>query len=154
MKRYISWEDLSEARHSLITHMLRDQWCPELVVGLSRGGLPLATMLSHSLDVPMAVITLSLRDNSQSGIDLGNVESIQRYLDLGKQVLVVDDINDSGATLSGVSEILESHSDPSTQNLRYATMLSKESSSAEVDYTWLTVAPDIDHIWWVFPWEH
>lgn len=155
-KRYIGWEDLHESRNSIITHMLRDQWCPQLVVGLSRGGLPLATMLSHSLDVPMAVITLSLRDHIDENLDLGNFQHVVKQLQSGRRVLVVDDINDTGNTLSKLSGMIQKSLGVSSAplNLRYATMLNKESSQFHVDYTWQQIQPDHDHVWWVFPWEN
>jgi hypoxanthine phosphoribosyltransferase len=50
--------------HDIIRAMNADGWRPDYIVGLTRGGLVPATMLSHYLDVPMHALKVSLRDDN------------------------------------------------------------------------------------------
>ena len=76
--------------------MHRDNWKPDYIVGLTRGGLIPAVYLSHYLDVPMETLKVSFRDStSESESNLWMAEDAFN----GKNILIVDDINDTGATL-------------------------------------------------------
>ena len=50
--------------HEIIRSMARDEWRPDYVVGLTRGGLVPANMLSQYLDVPMETLKVSFRDDN------------------------------------------------------------------------------------------
>ena len=103
-------------------------WKPDYIVGLTRGGLVPAVMLSHYLDIPMWTLNVSLRDsdNQESNLwmaeDALGPQSKERFVDnesdIGsileaasslledsgtyKQILIVDDINDQGTTLNWI----------------------------------------------------
>ena len=49
--------------HDIIRAMNADGWKPDYIVGLTRGGLVPAAMLSHYLEVPMETLKVSLRDS-------------------------------------------------------------------------------------------
>jgi hypothetical protein len=49
--------------HKIIREMSKDNWIPDYIVGITRGGLVPAAMLSHYLDVPMHTLNISFRDN-------------------------------------------------------------------------------------------
>jgi hypoxanthine phosphoribosyltransferase len=48
--------------HKIIRDMAQDNWRPDYIAGITRGGLVPATMLSHYLDVPMHTLNISFRD--------------------------------------------------------------------------------------------
>ena len=52
--------------HEIVRGMSADQWRPDYVVGLTRGGLVPANMLSQYLDVPMETLKVSFRDDASS----------------------------------------------------------------------------------------
>ena len=68
------------------------------IVGISRGGLIPAVMLSYKLKLPLTTISWSLRDaleresNAWIPMDVNN----------GQRILLVDDIIDSGNTISEI----------------------------------------------------
>jgi hypoxanthine phosphoribosyltransferase len=80
IKRYLSWQDVEEAVERLATNIIASKKEIVNVVGLPRGGLIPAVMLSHKLNVPF----ISEDDEADTG---------EGY------TLVVDDICDSGLTL-------------------------------------------------------
>jgi len=111
----------------------------DVVVGISRGGLIPAVMISHKLNLPLLTMTVTLRDN------LARVQSLK--IKKGEKALVVDDINDSGNTLTMISEFFK------TRHIQasYAVLQNKLSSNFSVDY-WGALQ-DNDN-WINFPWEN
>ena len=65
-KRY-SIGDVKNAVQEILRQMHLDNFRPDYVVGITRGGLLPAKMISHYLKVPMYTLDISLRDNVQGG---------------------------------------------------------------------------------------
>jgi hypoxanthine phosphoribosyltransferase len=63
---------------SLISNICRQivvsEWRPDYVVGITRGGLLPAVMISHYLGVPMKALNVSLRDGGDTVSDCGMAE--------------------------------------------------------------------------------
>jgi hypoxanthine phosphoribosyltransferase len=81
--------------------MWKDRWVPDYVVGITRGGLTPANLISQYLDVPMETLKVSLREGSES------CETncwMQEDALANRNILIVDDINDSGATLNWIRD--------------------------------------------------
>ena len=71
-KVYYTQNDIEGYLHNIIRGMVADNWRPDYIVGLTRGGLIPATMLSHYMNVPMHTLNVSLRD----GVDLGSESNL------------------------------------------------------------------------------
>jgi uncharacterized protein len=156
-KQQISYDTM----HSWCMHITREitksNWKPHVVVGITRGGVMPAVVISHELDVPLICWHVSLRDS------VINPEPAHWFAPLvlqNKQVLIVDDINDSGATLdwirSHLTERLTWISKPHSQFhdfVRTAVLLTKPMSSCAVDYHGVVIESEHSHVWWEFPWE-
>lgn len=151
-------------------------WRPDYVVGLTRGGLLSAVMISHYFDIPCETLKVSLRDGNESESNLWMAEQAFGYVPEGnrgdseiqtdpayrKNILIVDDINDSGATLDWIrrdwpSSCLPDH--PAwnhiwNNNVRFAVIVNNESSGfKDVDYTGYNINKAEHPVWCVFPWE-
>jgi hypothetical protein len=168
--------------HKIIREMAQDNWRPDYIVGITRGGLVPATMLSHYLDVPMHTLNISFRDN-----DLGPESNLWMAEDafgyvpyegtelpapldrevtdpaLRKKILIVDDINDSGRTLNWIKEDWPSGCLPSApawqeiwhDSVRFAVMVDNLSSGfQDVDYCGTEINKEETPCWIVFPWEN
>ena len=50
-KHYYSWQDVEKMCVSIVAQMCKDQWMPDYIVGITRGGNIPATIISQMLDV-------------------------------------------------------------------------------------------------------
>ena len=73
--------------------------------------------------------------------------------------LVVDDINDTGATISWIKNSWESSAGFISwdgvwgNNVRFAVLVNNVSSKESADYTGVTIDKSVDDSWIVFPFE-
>ena len=64
-KLWYSWEEIIRDMGVLCRDMVIDHFEPDVVVGLSRGGLTPGIMLSHWLKKPFKPIKAALRDHPE-----------------------------------------------------------------------------------------
>jgi xanthine phosphoribosyltransferase len=159
-KIYYSWQDVENQTQEILRQIQRDAWQPDYVVGLTRGGLVPANLISQYLEVPMECLKVSLRDDtSQPESNLWMAEDAFEQ----KRILIVDDINDSGATLNWIKEDWMSGALPDNpkwaeiwgDTVRVATLVDNEASTSElnVSYTAVGLNKAEEDCWIVFPWE-
>jgi len=154
--------------NEILRQMVKDNWKPELIIGITRGGAIPAVMLSHYLNVPMHTLNVSLRDgelgpesNCWMSEDAYGYKS-QDNQD-PKKILIVDDINDSGATLNWIKEDWQSSCIPGDTDrwnsvwgntTRFAVMINNEASDfKDVNYMGQHINKFENPVWCVFPWE-
>lgn len=186
-KIYYSWEDVQGAVLEIARSVIASGWRPDYVVGITRGGAIPAVMLSQFLGVPMRPLEVSLRDGGQCVSDLGMAEDAfgyksERFVedendvagileaaddllasgDSYKNILIIDDINDSGATISWIKEDWRSGcmpNDPSWDNdiwhnnVRFAVLTNNLASKEDIDYYCWEVNKAEEDCWLVYPWE-
>ena len=138
-KLYIQDSDIKTYLQTILRAMHKDKFVPDVVIGLSRGGLQPAVMLSNYFDVPMIPVSLALRDHQ--------VERLDFEIDPGKKYLVIDDINDTGATLERLSQYMVE------AQWRSAVLINNLPSPFEPDYQGIEINKDEEDVWVVYPWE-
>tara|TARA_Y100000385_G_C13104756_1_gene646833 strand:- start:1136 stop:1693 length:558 start_codon:yes stop_codon:yes gene_type:complete len=180
MNRRLSIGDVKNAVQEILRQMHLDNFRPDYVVGITRGGLLPAKMISHYLKVPMHTLDISLRDNVQGGpesnlwmpcdafgaVDPEDVPIVKNRWDATKRknILIIDDINDSGATLSWIKNDWETSCFPNERNtwdvvwdknVKFAVLINNEASNFdEVSYRYDTINRiDTPDLWLDFPWE-
>lgn len=166
-KIYYPMDDILSQISILAQKIEDDEFKPELIVGLTRGGLVPATFLSHRLGVPMTCIDVNLRDSS-SIVENESAAWVSElafgYEDAPKRILIVDDINDSGATMQWIVDDWESGCLPGDErwtdsvwhgSTRFACLVNNSGSKFTIDYWVDDVDKDENELpWIVFPWEN
>jgi len=154
---YLSWREIdldTERLHEQIEEVAPHS---RIIIGVQRGGLIPAVMLSHSLKAPLVTIPVSHYDehNECSTLSIGEFSLIDKVTNY-RYVLVVDDIYDTGDTLKGVIDKLISCLD-GEQEVICCTLTSKVPDVVvnprfpKVSFkTGEFVDPEC---WVVFPWE-
>ena len=156
--------DVKDRVSKIIRDISVSGWQPDYIVGLTRGGLVPAAMLSYYYNLPMHALNVSFRD-SEVGPETNlwmPEDAIGGTFTAQKQILIVDDINDSGQTLQWIKEDWEStvyQPDPLSwkdvwhKNVRFAVLVDNTESTFDVDYSGGRVNKTEDPSWIIFPWE-
>ena len=84
-----TWHEFQGDVHKILEHISKERWQIKQIYGIPKGGLPLAVCLANSLGVPLIS-------------DLSGV-----YIDEKRNVLICEDIIDSGKTISKIPHPLE-----------------------------------------------
>lgn len=147
----------------ILRQMQQQQWKPDYVVGLTRGGLTPAVMISQYLDVPMYSLKVSLRHGGEDcESNLWMAEDAYGYEKDPVNILIVDDINDSGATMEWIKQDWQGACLPTdprwpgvwNNNVKFAVCYNNVTSSFQnIDYAAKEINKLEDPQWIVFPWE-
>jgi uncharacterized protein len=166
-KVYYTWQQVEGACLEIARQINNSDWHPDYIVGITRGGLVPAVLLSQYLEVPMKSLDVSLRDGGDCVSNSGMSEDAFGYnaAEVGnpccKNILVVDDINDQGSTIAWIKQDWQSSCLPNDerwkhvwgQNVRFATLTDNLASKESVDYTVWEVNKAEEDCWLVYPWE-
>lgn len=173
-KKYYEYIHIHEWVNKITYQMYRDNWRPDYIVGLTRGGLIPAVIMSHNLDIPMHTLKVSLRDDNDTESNCWMAEDAYGYggafegkpiYDEFKQknILILDDINDTGATLDWIIQDWQRSCLPNSErwndvwgnNVRFAVLIDNASSkfSRKVDYCAKEINKAERDVWIVYPWE-
>lgn len=94
-KQIFTIEEFKEAKQNLVKQIGKPKVPYDYILGNLRGGFYLADTLSRTLNIPLMVCHISLRNNQ-----LMNDENVLTpNIDVRKRYLFVDDLIDSGATV-------------------------------------------------------
>ena len=170
-KVHYTWKDIEHMIVTINNLMFADGWRPDYIVGMTRGGLVPAVIMSNSTGIPMHTLDVRFRDTVGQGPESNTwmAEDAFGYVGDGvthekhrKNILILDDINDSGNTLNWIRQDWQSSCLPNDErwsevwgnNVRVATLMDNAVSDFEwVDYTALEIDKREDPTWIVFPWE-
>ncbi|MFQ6068657.1 MAG: phosphoribosyltransferase, partial [Candidatus Bathyarchaeia archaeon] len=141
-----TWEQIYAMLLSLAQKIRNDKFCPDIIVGVSRGGWTPARVLSDLLENPeianvKAEFYLGVAETKEEPVITQAVSVNVK----GMKVLVVDDVSDTGKSLSLVkTHLLEQ----GAKDLKIATLYYKPWSVTIPDYYEKTTRD-----WIIFPWE-
>src|SRR5210317_179998 len=66
-KHYYTWQDVERMCVSIVNQMYKDNWRPDYIVGITRGGNVPATIISNITGISCEALKVSLRDDSGHG---------------------------------------------------------------------------------------
>ena len=142
----VSWDDFFGLTHALSDKLKDEDF--DSVVCINRGGLVVGRVLSDALGLPLGVI-------SAKSYDVGKVDSAGKVVvdekvsivgDVGRKVLIVDDIADNGGTFMAVKSFFE---DERGLSVLTAAVFRKEGCAIDVDFC----ASEVGREWIVMPYE-
>jgi len=140
----------------------QDRWLPNYVVGITRGGSIPAVLISQYLGVPCEMLKVSLRDGGETESNCWMSEDAFGYnMNSPKNILIVDDINDSGATLKWIQNDWQASCRPNHpawneiwgNTVRVACLVDNQTSQFKISYAGTTFSRLEEDAWFVFPWE-
>lgn len=140
----LDYDDVTTMCKHLVYHL--ETRHVDLIVGVKRGGVVPALHLSHALEKPMEVITWQTRDNDVQEHN----QTIKDAILAGKNVVFVDDINDSGLTVRQLRNAYGWDICENPDNVLFATLVEKTTSEETVNVAALRID---DPRWVCFPWE-
>jgi len=155
-KRYISEQEMKTGVLDIVSQMYSDDWRPDYIVGVTRGGLIPAVMMSHYTGIRMETIDVRLRDTFNSP---EHALWMAEDAGAGKRILILDDINDTGETFKWIVKDWEESNPPADwldiwgNTVRFATIIDNAPSKFDVDYTSIEINKAEDPAWIVFPFE-
>ena len=174
-KHYYSWADVEKMCVSIVNQMYKDNWRPDYIVGITRGGNVPATIISNITGIRCEALKVSLRDGESGKTGdsmLWIAEDAFGYNDgtlvtagpLENKILIVDDINDTGATFNWIMNDWKSGCLPDHlrwnnifgNNVRFATLTDNLASefNSKISYTCHEVNKAEEDVWLVYPWEN
>ena len=118
------------------------------IVAIYRGGLPLGVHLSNALNCPMSIVKYQSRDGEDHKaewlLNLTEDTTLRKNELFFPELIVVDDIYDTGETFRAVLNLPEFHNNP---NYRTVALFGNPNDD-KVIYLHEQV-----YRWIVFPWE-
>jgi len=146
-REILTYESFGRAARELAQTIVADGFRPDAIVGIARGGLPLAGALGYALEVKsLGTLNVEFYTGVQQRLPEPVVlpPSLDRSGLEGQKVLLVDDVADSGRTLALVLQLLEAGGG----EVRTVCLYSKPGSVIEPTYVWKRTDR-----WILFPWS-
>lgn len=145
----VSWSDIEKWCSSIRTKVV-ENFSPEVIIGLSRGGLVPSRILSDSLWIK-DLLSIKTEHWGITATKSGQaVLNDPGKLNLkGKKVLIVDDITDTGQSMKLAYDFVKSQ-DPA--EIKTATMLHITRSEFVPDY-YGELVDQTQWTWFIFPWN-
>lgn len=143
---YLTWNDVQRLAEEIADKIKEDEYKPDILIAVSRGGLGPARIISDQLNNRKLA---SLQINYYSGLN-EKLEKPEVLFPLnadvrGLKVLVIDDVSDSGHSLIAVKKYVE---EKGAAEVKLATLHYKPWSRYKPDY----FAEEVER-WILYPWE-
>ncbi len=147
MRENLTWADFGVASRELAVRVAEDDFRPDLILGIARGGLFAAGALGYALAVKnLHLMNVEFYTGVDQRLDMPVVlPPVPQPVDLsGAKVLIADDVADTGATLRLVKDYCADH----VAEVRCAVIYEKPQSTVKCEYVWKHTDD-----WINFPWS-
>ena len=157
-KNVVTYElEFNSLVSSLIDQINESGFSPDIVVGVSRGGVLPAVVLSHAFKVPFQTLHWSKEPATVGDMELGNESNmwLPHLSTTGVNILIVDDLCDTGRTMQEIMDDWDTASGDTELDwggaIRTACLQKRYTSDVTPDYSVQTINNG-DPV--VYPWEH
>lgn len=141
----VSKEDIEEKVAEMAKEISNDYRGEDLlVVGILKGAVIFMSDLIKSMDIPIRIDFMNASSYGDSSVSTGEIEILKDLeTDIeGKNVLVVEDIIDTGYTLKKLIENLESRGAKSVKTCAFLDKVDRREVDVHVDYIGCVVPDD------------
>ncbi len=148
VREELSWDEFGKAARDLAQQVLDSGFRPDLILSITRGGMLPAGAMSYAMAIKnLHIINVEFYTGVNARLPLPVLlPPVPAAVDLsGQQVLIVDDIADTGETLRMVRDFCAEH----VAETRTAVLYEKPQSVVKCDYVWRRTAE-----WVAFPWSN
>ena len=146
-REHLSWDGFGQASRDLARAIVADDFIPEVVVAIARGGLLPAGAIAYGLGIKNCG-AINVEFYTGIGTVLDAPELLPPELDMtylnGRRVLLVDDVADSGRTLNLAVRLLREQG----AEVRSVVIYTKPTTIIQPDYSWKAT-----DLWIDFPWS-
>jgi hypoxanthine phosphoribosyltransferase len=147
-KAFIEWSYVDHWVASIACEIEKKDIKYDTIVALGRGGLIPGAMLSYKLNIKN-LQNIGINTRHEDGEYLETL-IYQKPSAITGNVLVVDDINDSGKTFESINSLIKTEY-PDTDELMYCSLV-KRNTSIFKERTIEAIQTKLDD-WFVFPWD-
>ncbi|GAA1259502.1 phosphoribosyltransferase [Pseudonocardia aurantiaca] len=143
----LTWELFGTAARELAELVAKDGYEPDIILSIARGGLFVAGALGYALDVKnLHVANVEFYTGVDERLPVPiMLPPVPNVVDLsGANVLVADDVADTGATLKLVRDFCVGH----VADVRCAVVYEKPHTTVQCEYVWRRTDR-----WINFPWS-
>ncbi|MBY8999828.1 MAG: phosphoribosyltransferase [Candidatus Heimdallarchaeota archaeon] len=143
----VSWDQSYQMTFYLFEKMIEENYFPEIIVGIARGGwIPARLLADFYGNRRTANIKIEFYDNTSRATENPIItQEISENVE-GKAILIVDDVADSGKSLEAAIEHIKSKK---PKEIKSATLYYKKHSIIKPNYFIKET-----QAWIVYPWEY
>lgn len=149
-KIHITFDTYAQMCERLGRQVLASKKSYDVILCLARGGMLVGDILSRMLDLPLAVMVAKSYEGEEAGqVLLSDIAVIDPSL-LKGNVLLVDDLLDTGATIQAAERHLKAYY--GSQSIDIAVLWWKHTSKQYADY-YIKFLNEAENCWIVQPFE-
>lgn len=147
---YVSWNEIEEWTKGIMKMIIKDNYNPDIIIGIARGGLVPARMVADYLFKKDLLSIKTEHWGLTATMDGKAVLKEKLNYDItGKKVLIVDDITDTGESMKLSYNYIKSLN---PAELKTTSMLYVNGSNYAPDYYGKGLSKE-EWAWFIFPWN-
>ncbi|MEM9540909.1 MAG: phosphoribosyltransferase [Cyanobacteria bacterium P01_E01_bin.42] len=134
---YVSWSEYRETIERLAAKIYRSGWQFDSIICIAKGGLRVGDVLCRLYHCPLAVLSAASyhgEENRLRGEIIFSAHLSMTTPSVGKRVLLVDDLVDSGVSLVESIKWLQQKYETEIEEIRSAVLWYKACSAIAPDY--------------------